>query len=1199
MKKQKEKIASGLLSVIEEYSHKVISEQLRGYVQFFIGTVINLDEKNGHAKVRYISENSSNGYTDIQVTIKTQEKIKINDAVIVIYVNNLTNSFIIAKLSSNYQTIVQKGGGNSTEASLLINKCLLKTGGTMNGAIVINEGLGGGIIFPSNGAITIDNTKNILLALTSSGIVLGNSEYVLNLNGATEALLYNGKALAFLENIETNFLSRLGGEMEGSITFPYDKALGLYWESPEGNYFIGPSSNKEDKSFTIASIEGTSFENGLAIDGTSQELYWKNQRVATETDLDLKVDKEEGKGLSTNDFTDELKEKLENLDGQIGNELDKLVEEVNEKLDLKVDKEEGKGLSSNDFTDKYKNQLDLLDDNLQSQVNNLTNLISTKQDKKPNGSIDLINVETGKIDTSYIPKGIGEGRKFAGTFGEDGVISASVYANEINGQNINLINRDECIGYEFTYIGAATFELGLAVAVPDGGGAVDIPLNVTNKFWELNNGDVIISNGNLQEQSWTIIDNSDKVISVNGQTGAVEIDLGSMNAVPAVAGDNSIAHTENGVILNTYKDFIDGDLTLDNAYNVKLTLDGQIASISTKGESKSGAELQVAQDEVSLNYRGPLIAGGRTPNSSVTVGGKILMSGDISAVSSYTPALAYAVTNTASFDLTPGDFSIVASREETGLPSIALPDGTVEEPTDTKSETIFNVSSTEVSINGERVLVESDLQNLDLDAKLPFKILTGTQEKPINLAKDLVAGHIYYLAGYIDSGHKNTNGDKLLYITNYVKVQRDTLIVAKFYNATATSLENLLSTSNGEISWDVAEDFIVLFDGDAESETAGMFAAILNANNSFQLNKGMGDPESFTEFNVVYAPTGPGLSGQILKSNGQDQPPTWRNLPTLKELTNDAGFITASDIPDIPSISGLATENYVDTAVANLVGTAPETLNTIEELSGALRDNKDIVTVLENSIATKANANDLNNYLPLSGGVMTGELVADEIRASTGVSVKIKAKTDSTSAQGVSIYSGQEDSCYFAMYGTAGSSSHLLGGLGIHEGAPVFYQGTALKEIALKSDIPTDYVPISGNSTINGSLTANSFVGRLQGTDTRNVDSAPSEYQTQAYKITEFQEFKTATTIGAPNPNDKGFIYLKTFTPWGDSTGGLPIQLAIGNGIALRKAISSTEWGEWETLGGSADLASKADRNNSEQTFVAGNITVSSINLLV
>ena len=54
-----------------------------------------------------------------------------------------------------------------------------------------------------------------------------------------------------------------------------------------------------------------------------------------------------------------------------------------------------------------------------------------------------------------------------------------------------------------------------------------------------------------------------------------------------------------------------------------------------------------------------------------------------------------------------------------------------------------------------------------------------------------------------------------------------------------------------------------------------------------------------------------------------------------------------------------ASKQYVDetieTEVAALVGSAPETLDTIEELATALNNNKDIVTVLNDSIATKAN----------------------------------------------------------------------------------------------------------------------------------------------------------------------------------------------------------------------------------------------------
>lgn len=56
---------------------------------------------------------------------------------------------------------------------------------------------------------------------------------------------------------------------------------------------------------------------------------------------------------------------------------------------------------------------------------------------------------------------------------------------------------------------------------------------------------------------------------------------------------------------------------------------------------------------------------------------------------------------------------------------------------------------------------------------------------------------------------------------------------------------------------------------------------------------------------------------------------------------------------DIPSTEGLATETYVDQKVAGLVNGAPDTLDTLDELAAALKDNKDIVDVLNNSISTK------------------------------------------------------------------------------------------------------------------------------------------------------------------------------------------------------------------------------------------------------
>lgn len=140
-------------------------------------------------------------------------------------------------------------------------------------------------------------------------------------------------------------------------------------------------------------------------------------------------------------------------------------------------------------------------------------------------------------------------------------------------------------------------------------------------------------------------------------------------------------------------------------------------------------------------------------------------------------------------------------------------------------------------------------------------------------------------------------------------------------------------------------------------------------------------------------------------------------VPTkTSDITNDSGFITANDIPDvtesdptvpawakaankpnysydeitdkptlfsgsyndltdkptIPSVAGLASETYVqnavadkatttyvDTKVANLVNSAPTTLDTLGELATALQSNSNTVEALNSAIGNKANASDV------------------------------------------------------------------------------------------------------------------------------------------------------------------------------------------------------------------------------------------------
>ena len=67
-----------------------------------------------------------------------------------------------------------------------------------------------------------------------------------------------------------------------------------------------------------------------------------------------------------------------------------------------------------------------------------------------------------------------------------------------------------------------------------------------------------------------------------------------------------------------------------------------------------------------------------------------------------------------------------------------------------------------------------------------------------------------------------------------------------------------------------------------------------------------------------------------------------------------------SDLTDVPT--DLATTTYVDTTVANLVNSAPEALNTLDELAAALGDDANFATTVANQIGLKANQTDLDNH---------------------------------------------------------------------------------------------------------------------------------------------------------------------------------------------------------------------------------------------
>ena len=170
----------------------------------------------------------------------------------------------------------------------------------------------------------------------------------------------------------------------------------------------------------------------------------------------------------------------------------------------------------------------------------------------------------------------------------------------------------------------------------------------------------------------------------------------------------------------------------------------------------------------------------------------------------------------------------------------------------------------------------------------------------------------------------------------------------------------------------------------------------------------------------------------------------------------------------------IATTAYVETAVANLVASAPAALNTLDELAAALNDDASFSTTITNSIATK---------LPLAGGTMTGDLILGD---------NIKLEVGSASGGDLQLYHDGSNS-YIAEAGTgdliitatvlrprtddfvvnnAANSQNMI--TATAGGAATLYHGGSPK-------IATTSTGISVTGTLNGITTTQSVSGNRWG----------------------------------------------------------------------------------------------------------------------
>jgi hypothetical protein len=100
----------------------------------------------------------------------------------------------------------------------------------------------------------------------------------------------------------------------------------------------------------------------------------------------------------------------------------------------------------------------------------------------------------------------------------------------------------------------------------------------------------------------------------------------------------------------------------------------------------------------------------------------------------------------------------------------------------------------------------------------------------------------------------------------------------------------------------------------------------------------------------------------------------------LSSVTGSLGSAaTATTQAASDNSTKLATTAYVTTALANMVDSAPSTLNTLNELAAALGDDANFSTTVTNNIATK---------LPLAGGTLTGDLLVSVAAGNPSLTLK-------------------------------------------------------------------------------------------------------------------------------------------------------------------------------------------------------------------
>jgi hypothetical protein len=275
------------------------------------------------------------------------------------------------------------------------------------------------------------------------------------------------------------------------------------------------------------------------------------------------------------------------------------------------------------------------------------------------------------------------------------------------------------------------------------------------------------------------------------------------------------------------------------------------------------------------------------------------------------------------------------------------------------------------SIDGQYVPV-GDVGNVDGVAPLDENALIPDSYIPASIARD----------SEIVTDYNNLSGTPSLFSGNYNDLTNRPNIALGAVKWTANHYllpggENTRYLA-GDIVWDGGNIFVANYDNESLPTDNNLYWTNIGAGK--RLNIDGRDIPNILWDNILQKPTlfdgdYESLTGKPTLFDGAYNSLT--GLPTLfggsyNDLTDKPNIFSGqyNDLidkptlfsgsyddltskPTIPDLTGYATETYVGTAISNLVDTAPETLNTLNELAAALGDDPNYATTISTALGNK------------------------------------------------------------------------------------------------------------------------------------------------------------------------------------------------------------------------------------------------------